>query len=151
MAARISILAAAAVGLSVAAASLAAYITLSTQLHHHLDDSLLTRATQASRSNVVTEQTLQSVPADLLGAADIRIYLVYANGTFVCAGTSCANDPWVTSLTSAELTVAKSQQGHAFVTLNNDGESLRAVTVPSGNDTALMFVESAESIERTLD
>ncbi len=44
LATRISLLAACAVGIAVAVASLAAYVTLRSQLHDRLDDSLLERA-----------------------------------------------------------------------------------------------------------
>ncbi len=147
MAARISLLAACAVGISVAMASLAAYVTLRTQLHERLDDSLLNRATSAATTNLVEAATLNHYSANMLGAADLRIYLVYGDATMVPNRASS----WVTEPTQEEIAVANGTLDQYLRTVNHGAFDVRAATVPAGPGTALMFVQSTEPIERTLD
>jgi two-component system sensor histidine kinase MprB len=147
MAARISLLAACAVGLSVAAASLATYVTLRAHLHERLDASLIQRASVMARTELVEEATLSSVSDIMLGAADMRIYLVFTNGAIASDGPPT----WVTEPTADEVEVARRAQGYTIRTLERDSYDLRAVTVPNVNGTALMVVQSSEPIERTLD
>jgi two-component system, OmpR family, sensor histidine kinase MprB len=148
MAARISLLAACAVGLAVSMASLAAYVTLRAQLHDRLDESLLDRAQAASQTNVIQSAFLQDIPPSLLGASDVHIYLIFSNGRVMSPdGTA----KWVRPVTSAEISVANGGQAQSMRTINTDGSPSRAVTVNAGDGTALMFVQSTESIERTLD
>jgi len=147
LAARISILAACAVGFAVAASSLAAYVTLRDQLHGQLDSSLLERAQQATRTDLVTAATLNNIPSDFLGAADLRIFLVYADGGLVPNSA----EGWVGSITADEQAVAAGNLDESLRTLYRDGEEYRVATVPNGTGTALMFVQSAEPIEDSLD
>ncbi len=147
MAARISLLAACAVGLSVAMASAAAYVTLRAQLHERLDDSLLNRASAATRTDLVKTATLLNLSADMLGAADLRIYLVYADGTMVPHHRSS----WVTSPSDDEVAVANGSLDHSLRTVSGPTYDIRVAAVRAGPDTALMFVQSSEPIERTLD
>ncbi len=147
MAARISLLAAIAVGLAVSVASLAAYVSLRDQLHARLDSSLLERASAASRTTFVRDATLNEIPSDLLGAADLRMFILYADGTVLPRD----NADWVGPVSAAELRVAAGRQHQALRTITKDGVDSRAATVPAGPGTALMFVQSAEPIEHTLD
>lgn len=147
MAARISLLAACAVGLSVSVASLAAYVSLRDQLHARLDTSLLARASAASETGIVKEATLNDIPADFLGAADLRMFILYADGTVLPRQSAS----WIAPVSSAELKVASGLQRHSLRTIDKDGIESRAATVPAGPGTALMFVQSSEPIERTLD
>lgn len=149
LATRISILAACAVGLSVAMASLAAYVTLRAQLHDRLDDSLLKRAQEASKTTLVETATLNNLPADVLGAADLDIFLVYADGRVFAPRQKQSG--WVAPISTDEIKVADGQLGYSFRTIMRDGYDARAVTVPASQGTALMFVQSSEPIERTLD
>lgn len=149
LATRISILAACAVGLSVAMASLAAYVTLRAQLHDRLDDSLLKRAQEASKTTLVETATLNNLPADVLGAADLDIFLVYADGRVFAPRQKQSG--WVAPISADEIKVADGQLGYSFRTIMRDGYDARAVTVPASQGTALMFVQSSEPIERTLD
>jgi two-component system sensor histidine kinase MprB len=128
-------------------ASVAAYVTLRTQLHERLDDSLLNRAEAAAKTPIVALATRQNVSATVLGAGDLRIYLVYANGAIFPDKSS----NWVTSPTPAEIAVARGNLDHSLRTINRDSFDVRAATVPAGNGIALMFVQSSEPIERTLD
>ncbi|MGH3499912.1 MAG: histidine kinase dimerization/phospho-acceptor domain-containing protein, partial [Nocardioidaceae bacterium] len=149
MATRFSLLAACAVGMAVAIAALAAYVTLRSQLHHQLDQSLLKRATSASQTPLVESATLQHYPSDLLGAADVHIFLIYSDGMVRSAVQREAS--WVTPVTGQELEVARGLRGHTFRDLTAEGMDFRAVTVRAGDDNALMFVQSEQPIENTLD
>ncbi len=145
MAARISLLAACAVGFAVAISSLAAYVTLRTQLHDRLDASLLERASKASETDIVKEATVRNISSDLLGAADLRIFLVYADGAVYPDAT------WIGPTTSDERAVADDSLNHTLRTVNRAGIEYRTATVQVGSGSALMFVQSAEPIEQTLD
>ncbi len=147
MAARISLLAACAVGLSVAMASIAAYVTLRAQLHERLDDSLMNRAAAAAKTDLVTYATRQNISSTVLGAGDLRIYLVYSDGTMFPHKAS----NWVTKPTQDEIAVARGTLSHSLRTISRSQFDVRAATVPAGPGTALMFVESSEPIERTLE
>jgi two-component system sensor histidine kinase MprB len=149
MAARISLLAACAVGLSVAMASLAAYVTLRAQLHERLDDSLLKRAQEASKTHLVETATLNNLPPEVLGAADLDIFLVYDDGEVFSPKQNKSD--WVGPLSSEEIEVAEGLLDYTFRTIARDGYDGRAVTVPASEGTGLMFVQSSEPIERTLD
>lgn len=148
MAARISLLAACAVGLSVSMASLAAYVTLRAQLHDRLDDSLLQRAKAASQTELVSRATLQDIPPAWLGASDLRIYLILSDGTIASPDK---NESLIKPLSSEEMSVAMGDLDSYLRTIDRDGVEFRAATVPAGDGTALMFVQSTEPIERTLD
>jgi two-component system sensor histidine kinase MprB len=148
MAARISILAACAVGLAVSMASLAAYVTLRAQLHDRLDESLLDRARAAARTDVIKSTFLQDIPPSMLGASDVHIYLIFSNGRVTSPdGTA----KWVRPVTASEIAVAQNLRAESMRTITRAGEPARAVTVNAGDGTALMFVQSTEPIERTLD
>ena len=147
MARRISMLAACAVGISVAVASLATYVTLRAQLHDRLDSSLLARASAAAETNYVTAATLSNISAKFLGAADLRIFLLTADGEVIPR----SNAGWVTPISDAELQVARGTQENSLRTVDSGGEQSRVATVQAGPGTALMFVQSIEPIEKTLD
>ncbi|MBA2698858.1 MAG: HAMP domain-containing histidine kinase [Nocardioidaceae bacterium] len=146
MAARISLLAACAVGLAVALSSVAAYVTLRAQLHDRLDSSLLQRASQASRTDFVSKATLLNIPSDFLGAADLRIFLI-SSGEVIPADRA----DWISPLSANERAVADGSITQNLRTIYRDGHEYRVATVQAQSGTALMFVQSAEPIERTLD
>ncbi len=146
MAARISLLAACAVGLAVALSSVAAYVTLRAQLHERLDSSLLQRASQASRTDFISQATLYNIPSDFLGAADLRIFLI-ADGQVIPSDRA----DWISPLSDDERAVAAGSLTQNLRTIYRDGNEYRVATVQAQPGTALMFVQSAEPIERTLD
>ena len=146
LAARISILAAVAVGLAVAVAALAAYVTLRSQLYSRQDATLLERAHAAAASGLVSEVTIRQLPIEFIAAADLRIYLLYADGTM-----TPANHEWLDPATPAELAVANGRLEESLRTVDRNGNDSRVATVNAGTGVALMFVQSTEPIERTLD
>ncbi len=147
MVARIALLAACAVGIAVAVASVAAYVMLRSQLYSRLDHSLLERATAAAKSPLVSSATFGDISPDLLGAADLRIYLIYSDGTII----SPQSARWVTPLSTTELAVARGERHETLRTISQGGIDTRAVTVQAGRGVALMFAQSEEPIEATLD
>ena len=146
LAARISILAAGAVGLAVAVAALAAYLTLRSQLYSRQDATLLERAHAAADSGVVSEVTINQLPIEFISAADLRIYLLYADGTM-----TPADHEWLEPVSAAESAVANGRLDESLRTVDHNGNDSRVATVPAGTGVALMFVQSTEPIERTLD
>lgn len=154
LASRIALFAACAVGAAVAIAALATYLTLRSQLHGRLDDHLLTRANAAAQSSLVENATLSNVPSDVLGAADLHIFLYTAQGSVTSANKNELS--WVKPVTHQELQVALGRRARSFRTVTvheSDGDTVdyRAVSVPASPGVALMFMQSEESIEATLD
>jgi len=80
LAARVTLLATLAVGVAVAVVAVAAFFTVRHQMQVNFDKSLLTRASAAARSQVLSVLTAQRVPSWTLGAADVEIGFVDAHG-----------------------------------------------------------------------
>ena len=147
LATRISLLAACAVGLAVSIASLAAYVSIRDQLHAQLDSSLLRRAHESAQTRLVEVAVLNNTGPEVWGAADLRVYLVYADGSVLPRSTA----QMVSPTSRAEQAVASGRLSYSLRTIDRGGEKSRAATVPASPGTALMFVQSLEPIERTLD
>ncbi|MFI7059702.1 sensor histidine kinase [Kribbella sp. NPDC050124] len=162
--ARVTLLAAVAVGLAVAIVSIAAYITVRQQMYQNLDDSLIDRAGAAAQKGVLTNlSNLERVPSDALGLSDIRVGMVGADGQ-----TFGARNSLLPPIGPAELEVAKNQGNEASlrtVGVRNGGSHFRVVAVPArycplGADceddpglyqpAALVVAQSLGSIDRTL-
>src|SRR4029453_9465116 len=92
LAARLTWLAAVAVGVAVAVTSLAAYVTVRSQMMHNLDQNLLKRAYEASE--FANPYVLSHVPTAAMGAADIRLTFVRSDGLRApCACTRKTSPP----------------------------------------------------------
>ena len=145
LAARISLLAACAVGLAVAVAALASYLTLRSALYSRQDATLLERA-QAASETIVSESTLDRLQIRVLSAADLRIFILTVDGNIWGV-----DHGWLEPVTSDELAVAHGTLDHTFRTIDHNGHDSRLVAVQAGPGDALLFVQSIEPIERTLD
>jgi len=161
--ARVTLLAAVAVALAVAIVSVAAYITVRQQMYQNLDDSLITRASQASQKGVLTNLTnLQRISADAFGLSDIQVAVVGANGQQFGA----AKSP-LPPIGPDELAIAQSQGNEASLRTAGvrNGSHFRVVAVPAKycpfgapcNDDpsllqpgALVVAQSLGSIDQTL-
>ncbi len=143
---RIALLAACAVGLAVAVASLAAYLTLRSQLHDRLDDSLLQRARQASRTDVVQQRRAVRVAPGLLQAADVQFFLVTPSRVLSLSDPNDVRPP-----SPDEARVARGQLSHTFGNVDVTGTGYRAVTVQAGRGLALMLTQSQAPIESTIN
>jgi len=143
---RVGLLVAVGVGLAVALTSVAAYVTVRDQLHHKRDDALLKRARAAVSSPLSDPQALTAIPPEALGAVDVRIGILPADGRGIVApgGKPPPGDP-------AELAVARGSTKEAIFSGTEDGQQFRVVAVPAGQGFALVFAQSTTEIEQTLD
>ncbi|GAA1111145.1 HAMP domain-containing sensor histidine kinase [Kribbella jejuensis] len=127
--ARVTLLAAVAVGLAVAIVSIAAYITVRQQMYQNLDNSLSQRVVQASRNGVLTNlENLRRASADALGLSDIRVGVLSANGDQYGA----QNSP-LPPMGQSELQVATGNRSSSLRTVGarNGGSHFRVVAVPA--------------------
>ncbi|MFI5691263.1 sensor histidine kinase [Kribbella sp. NPDC051586] len=128
--ARVTLLAAVAVGLAVAIVSVAAYITVRQQMYQNLDNSLTQRAVQASQKGVLTNlDNLQHASADAFGLSDIRVGVLSANGDKYAP----VNSP-LPPMGVDEMQVAQNQSEQASlrtVGIRNGGSHFRVVAVPA--------------------
>ncbi len=148
LASRVALLATVAVGLSVALMAAAAYLTVRHQLFAALDHSLLGRARSAASTPALGNLTRNDVPSWVLGAADVRIGLLAADGEVV--DTESEGPP--VTLGVAELAVARGEAERSVrTTLDEDGRQFRVCAVP-GNDagTALVLAQSLTSTNEAL-
>jgi two-component system sensor histidine kinase MprB len=142
---RIALLVAVAVGLTVAATSVAAFFTVRSQLYAALDQSLLGQAQAAINSPLADPTRLVQVPSAALEAGDVRIALLEANGTaFVAAGGLAP------PLADAELAVAQGRSNTSVRGARGTGESFRVVAVAVRPGLALVLAQSTATLESTL-
>ncbi|MBC8093080.1 MAG: two-component sensor histidine kinase, partial [Pseudonocardia sp.] len=100
---RIGILAALVAGLAVVLVSLAAFLTVRSNILATLDSNLLQRAVFAAQSELADPEQLSRIPPEILGAGDIRIALVTANGQARSAEGAASSPP----IEAPELAVAQ--------------------------------------------
>lgn len=146
--ARISMLVAVAVGLTVACASAAAYLTLRTQLLHQLDSSLRTRAAAAAAIQL-DPQSILAQPTLLLLTAENKVFIVYADGDVV--GNVNDRAFAVPLATGPEHAVAQGRLASSLRTLTVDGVAYRVVALPSAPGQALVLARSMEETTDTLN
>lgn len=148
LAARVTWLAAVAVGVAVAVTSLAAYVTVRSQMMHNLDQNLLKRAYEASE--FANPYVLSHVPTAAMGAADIRLAFVRSDGLRApCACTRKTSPP----IGAAELAVAQGKVTTSLRTVDSHGVDLRVVAVrmpPPDQSYALVVAQSLQPTENTL-
>lgn len=144
--ARVGLLVAVGVGLAVALTSVAAYVTVSNQLHDQRDQALLARARAAANGPLASPQFIASLPPGAFGAVDVRIGLLASDGSGL-RGPDTESPPFA----AAELAVARGQLPEALFTGRVDGKTFRVVAVPTRNGFALVLAQSTAEIEKTLD
>lgn len=142
LAARVALLATVAVGLSVALVATAAYLMVRHQLLASLDDSLLNRAGQVSRSGEFVAPD-PDMPDWMAGATDVRIGLASASDHVWLGEPDEATRTLIP--TDAEAAVADGRSDYSIRTDYTDAGAYRVVAVPSRQPgTALMLAESME-------
>jgi two-component system sensor histidine kinase MprB len=146
LASRVTLLATVAVGLAVALASVAAYFTVDVALHRSLDQSLLARARAAASSDLVNTATLRGIPASALGAGDVRVAVVTADGKVFYSGEQ---QPPI-ALGDPELAVAQRRSAESIRTIVAGGVPYRVVAVPAEHSTALVLAQSQAPTQSTL-
>ncbi|MDX6324564.1 MAG: two-component system, OmpR family, sensor histidine kinase MprB [Nocardioidaceae bacterium] len=148
LAARVALLAAVAVALSVAGVAVAAYVTVQHQLIASLDHSLLARAHTAARVSQAVEMDPTTVPPWFLGATGVRIAFLRADG-----GVVENTPPGQTAISpsAAEMEVARGRVPSSVRTAYADGVRYRVAAVPGTMPgTALVLEQSLAPIEDAL-
>lgn len=142
LASRITLLATLAVGLTVAAVSIAVYFTVRVQLVNSLDDSLLRRA-EAAATPEFANALRGGVPPELLVATDVNFAVAGSDGSSSPVNTPFAGDP--------EFAVARGAAAESIRTIDVDGTDFRVVAVPFEGGGALILAQSLGPTQRTLD
>ncbi len=147
LASRVTLLATMAVGLSVAIVALAAYMTVRVQMMNSLDESLLERASAAARTNTLSVLTQQRIPSWTLGAADVRIGFIDANGQISTVDRQSES----VRLGQQEVAVAAGQHRFSLRTIPTEDGRYRVIAVPTNEPgVALVLAQSLEPSEQTL-
>ena len=147
LASRVAVLTTLALGASIAIMALTAFIVMRQQMMSSLDQSLLNRAHKATAFTTLSKITAQGLPAWALGAADVRIIFVTAEGQGMTG-----DDIPDFSIGRPELEVAAGTNESSVRTLVTvEGERFRVATVPAGGQTALILAQPLAPNDRTLD
>jgi two-component system sensor histidine kinase MprB len=147
LASRVILMTTMAVCFAVALVSLGAYVTVKMSLESSLDNSLLERAHRAADSIQLARLTDEHVPSWATGAADVRIFVVRADGHAFTTDDNAAMIP----LGEEEIAVAKGTSARSVHTVEYDGSDFRVVAVPYGdNGYAVVLVQNMAAQERVL-
>jgi two-component system, OmpR family, sensor histidine kinase MprB len=151
--ARVGLVAALGVGLIVVLVSVAAYVTVRVSLLRQVDSGLLQRAHAAASGPLANYEVLTQIPSEALGAADIGIALVRADGNVYSSATrqgTYRNPP----VGRPELNVARGYTTQSVRTaVDNAGETYRVVAVPTTRfrGSALVLGQSTARTEALLN
>lgn len=147
LASRVAVLTTIVLGLSIAAMALTAFVVMRQQMMSSLDQSLLNRAHKATAFTTLSRITADGVPAWVLGAADVRIIFVTAEGRAVTG-----DDVPSFTLGRPEYEVATGQRESAVRTLvTEEGERFRVATVQANDGAALILAQPLAPNDRTLE
>jgi len=149
LASRVILLTTIAVGLAVLLVSIGAYVTVRKQLQDSLDRQLIDRARSAARYDFLEQAADIDIPAEALGAADVRIVLLRADMFGVVLDEQPQSE---LRLGAPELEVARGTASQSLRTATFGGEKYRVVAVPTvgGEGTALVMVQSLDERDRLL-
>jgi two-component system, OmpR family, sensor histidine kinase MprB len=146
LASRVILMTTMAVCFAVALVALGAYVTVKQSLENSLDASLTGRAHEAAKSNALAVLLSQEkLPAAVLGAGDVRMFIVYADG-------SHTNDTGpLLRLGGPEFAVANGDSPSSIRTIAAGSTDYRVVTVPYIQDgAALIIAQNMRPQERVL-
>jgi two-component system sensor histidine kinase MprB len=147
LASRVAVLTTIVLGLSIAVMAFTAFVVMRQQLMSSLDQSLLNRAHRATADTTLSRITAKGVPSWVLGAADVRIILLTADGR----GMSGSDIPTFT-LGQPEYDVVTGRRESAVRTLvTEEGERFRVATVGAGSGQALILAQPLAPNDRTLE
>lgn len=147
LASRVAVLTTIVLGLSIAAMALTAFVVMRQQMMSSLDQSLLNRAHKATAFTTLSRITADGVPAWVLGAADVRIIFVTAEGRAVTG-----DDVPSFTLGRPEYEVATGRRESAVRTLvTEEGERFRVATVQANDGAALILAQPLAPNDRTLE
>lgn len=150
LASRVTVLTTMAVGLTVALVALGAFITVRMQLQSSSDDVLLQRAQNASKQfEALTQYSETSAyPAALIGASDLRIGLITADGTYQFRDQGDR-----LRLGRPELEVATGERTSSLRTIRAEGgDDYRVAVLPFENTpgSAVVIAQSLEPQQHVL-
>lgn len=145
LASRVTLLTTFAVGLAVAVVALAVYATVRVQMQSTLDESLLSRAEKAAESVALSRLAASEVPSWALGAADVRILFLTADGM-----ARSADDLPALRLGRPELEVAAGLSASSLRTVESGDERYRVVAVPGEHGEALVIAQSLAPQQQVL-
>ena len=147
LASRVAVLTTVALGLSIAVMAFTAFVVMRQQMMSSLDQSLLNRAHKATANTTLSRVTADGVPSWMLGAADVRIIFVTADGK----GMSGSDIPNF-SLGRQEYEVVTGRRESVVRTLvTKEGERFRVATVRAGRSEALVLAQPLAANDRTLE
>ena len=147
LASRVAVLTTVALGLSIAVMAFTAFVVMRQQMMSSLDQSLLNRAHKATAYTTLSEVTAKGAPAWMLGAADVRIIFITAEGR-----TLTGDDVPDFTLGRPEYEVATGQRESAVRTLvTREGERFRVATVQANKGAALILAQPLAPNDRTLE
>ena len=147
LASRVAVLTTIALGLSIAVMAFTAFVVMRQQLMSSLDQSLLNRAHKATADTTLSRITARGAPPWVLGAADVRIIFISADGR----GMSGSDIPAFT-LGQPEYDVVVGRRESAVRTLvTKEGERFRVATVQAGSGEALILAQPLAPNDRTLE
>jgi two-component system sensor histidine kinase MprB len=149
LASRVTLLTTMAVGVAVAFVALGAFFTVRVQMQRTLDSSMLERAkaVAATVQEVEVRGTAYQLPTWLLGASDVRVYLVTEDGIVYSVGRA-GSLPFGTP----EFEVAAGDRASAVRTITYAGQRFRAASWPTVGDDgrAIVLVQSLGPQESVL-
>lgn len=147
LASRVAVLTTMALGLSIAVMAFTAFVVMRQQLMSSLDQSLLDRAHKATNFTTLSEITARGAPAWMLGAADVRIIFISANGRVITG-----DDIPDFTLGQPEYDVATGRRESVVRTLvTSEGERFRVATVHADSGQALILAQPLAANDRTLE
>jgi two-component system sensor histidine kinase MprB len=149
LASRVTLLTTIAVGVAVAFVALGAFVTVRMQMQRTLDSSLLERAkaVAATVQEAEVRGTDYRVPSWLLGASDVRLYLVTEDGIVYSADR--AGSP---AFGAPEFEVAGGDRDSEVRTIAHGGGRFRAASWPTlgADGRAIVLVQSLSPQESVL-
>jgi two-component system sensor histidine kinase MprB len=148
LAQRIALLTSLAVGLTLAVASLAVFLTLRMELSRSLDESLMERARATAQSPLYRVSQANQLPTQMSIATDVRPAVVTADG--VARG----DGELINVLSGAEVAVARGEARSSLRTVVIDGDRFRVAAVPQlaeAGESALVLAQSKEPTFESLE
>ncbi len=148
LASRVTILTSLAVGMTLAVASIAVYLTLRSELETSLDDSLLQRARTTAETTQLATIEHNQFPRWTLAATDVRIAVVSDRGEIASYDEAEAVRQYVDE---QEIAVAGQEEDSSIRTVDIDGTRYRVAAVPINPVEALVLAQSMEPTYETLE
>ncbi len=145
LASRVTILTSLAVGLTLAVAGVAVYVTLRVELESSLDNSLIERARATADTPLLQTALDRDIPTQFVTASDVRLAVLSP------LGTARGERQLIDELSAAELAVARGTRAQSLRTVFIDGDRSRLVAVPQPGGTALVLAQSMEPTYKSLE